>query len=137
MQEKGEIRKTLNENEGTAVEESGIASMVDDMVYLSDLYLHKNYLQYLDKMPIVPVTEEIEGIKQGTNLRMIRIDGILHDKNENLSEKLKSLFGAVEAFEAGLMLVLQAKGSGQRFILAFAERIWIPLILHLILLSVL
>ncbi len=92
MQEKGEIRKTLNENEGTAVEESGIASMVDDMVYLSDLYPHKNYLQYLDKMPIVPVTEEIEGIKQGTNLRMIRIDGILHDKNENLSEKLKSLF---------------------------------------------
>lgn len=111
MQEKGEIRKTLNENEGTAVEESGIASMVDDMVYLSDLYLHKNYLQYLDKMPIVPVTEEIEGIKQGTNLRMIRIDGILHDKNENLSEKLKSLFGAVEAFEAGVMLVLQAKGE--------------------------
>lgn len=84
-------------------------SAVGDMMYLSNLYIHKDYLQDLDTMPIVPASREIKKIDVGKNLRLLRINGIFRDGTENLSEKVKSLFGAVSAFESGVMLILQAK----------------------------
>lgn len=92
-----------------------MAEAVRDVMKLSNLYIHKNYLQDLNTMPIVPVSRELTRIKIGTNLRLLRISGILHDGNESLSEKVKSLFGAVSAFDAGVMLILQAKGDRAEF----------------------
>lgn len=92
-----------------------MAAAVGDVIKLSNLYIHKNYLQDLNTMPIVPASRELTRIKIGTNLRLLRISGILHDGNESLSEKVKSLFGAVSAFDAGVMLILQAKGDRAEF----------------------
>ncbi len=94
-----------------AAEEQVMVPAIDDVICLSDLYIHKSYLQYLDRMPIVPMDQDAKAICPGGNLRLIRITGILHHKDDNLSGKIKSLFGAVEAFEAGVMLILQAKGE--------------------------
>lgn len=96
-------------------ESAELVSTVEDVMHLSNLYIHKNYLQILDKMPIVPASHDITKIELGKNLRLLRISGILHDGNENLSEKVKGLFGAVSAFEAGVMLILQAKGDRADF----------------------
>ncbi|MBO4780281.1 MAG: hypothetical protein J5497_06570, partial [Selenomonadaceae bacterium] len=92
-----------------------MAAAVDEIMALSNLYIYKNYLQELNTMPIVPVSQELSKIKIGTNLRLLRISGILHDGNESLSEKVKSLFGAVSAFDAGVMLILQAKSDRAEF----------------------
>ena len=94
-----------------AVEENSMVTAVADVMNLSNLYIHKNYLQYLDEMPVVPASREISKIELGKNLRLLRVSGILHDGSESLSEKVKSLFGAVSAFEAGVMLILQAKSD--------------------------
>lgn len=88
---------------------------VGNVVHLSNLYIHKDYLQDLDKMPIVAASSELTKINIGTNLRLLHISGILHDGNESLSDKVKILFGAVSAFEAGVMLILQAKGDRAEF----------------------
>lgn len=92
-----------------------IAEAVGDVMKLSNLYIHKNYLQDLNTMPIVSASHELTRIKIGTNLRLLRISGILHDGNESLSEKVKSLFGAISTFEAGVMLIIQAKGDRAEF----------------------
>ena len=92
-----------------------VATVIGDVMHLSNLYIHKNYLQELNTMPIVPISHELTKIKIGTNLRLLRITAILHDGSESLSEKVKSLFGAVSAFEAGVMLILQAKGDRAEF----------------------
>ena len=86
-----------------------LSETVDKVIALSNLYIHKNYLQDLDTMPIVPADSSITKIDVGRNLRLLRISGIFHDGTESMSEKVKSLFGAVSAFEAGVMLILQAK----------------------------
>lgn len=98
----------VNENEK-------LMSAVGDVMYLSNLYIHKDYLQDLDTMPIIPASSEIRRIDVGKNLRLLRISGIFCDGTENLSEKVKSLFGAVSAFEAGVMLILQAKADRADF----------------------
>lgn len=112
MADENNLDKT---NSVAVVEDNSLVSVVEDVMYLSNLYIHKNYLQYLDKMPIVPLSEDIKNIKVGTNLRLLKISGILHDGQESLSEKVKSLFGAVSAFEAGVMLIVQAKSGKAEF----------------------
>lgn len=97
------------------VEDDAMVTAVADVMNLSNLYIHKNYLQHLDEMPIVPANAEIRKLKLGKNLRLLRISGILHDKNESLSEKVKSLFGAISTFDAGVMLILQAKSDRVEF----------------------
>ncbi len=91
------------------------AAALEEVMHLSDLYVHKDYLQRLDQMPIAPLDWETAQIDVGKNLRLIHVEGVLHDGNDNLSEKIKSLFGAVSAFEAGVMLILQAKGDRAKF----------------------
>lgn len=108
-------RENTQLNAVSVVDNAQMISAVEDVMYLSNLYIHKNYLQYLDKMPIVPASQDIMKIEPGKNLRLLRIIGILHDGSENLSEKVKSLFGAVSAFEAGVMLIIQAKGERAEF----------------------
>lgn len=92
-----------------------MAEAVGEIMDLSNLYIHKNYLRKLNIMPIVPAGRKLTRIKIGTNLRLLRINGILHDGTESLSEKIKSLFGAVSAFDAGVMLIIQAKGDRADF----------------------
>ena len=101
--------------ESESLEDNSMVTAVADVMNLSNLYIHKNYLQNLDKMPIVPANEEIRNLELGKNLRLLRISGILHDKNESLSEKVKSLFGAISTFDAGVMLILQAKSNRVEF----------------------
>ena len=96
-------------NDVAVAEDYKVLSTVGDMMYLSNLYIHKDYLQDLDTRPIVPASRDISKIDVGKNLRLLRISGIFRDGTESLSEKVKSLFGAVSAFEAGVMLILQAK----------------------------
>ena len=99
------------QNPEAVVETNSLVTAIGEVMSLSNSYIHKNYLQNLDKMPIVPADKEISDIELGKNLRLLRISGILHEGNESLSEKIKSLFGAVSAFEAGVMLILQAKSD--------------------------
>lgn len=96
-------------------ENNSFVTAIEEIMNLSNLYIHKNYLQNLNKLPLVSAPQEINDIEIGKNLRLLRINGILHESNENLAEKVKSLFGAISTFDAGIMLILQAKRERVEF----------------------
>ncbi len=82
-----------------------------ETVRLSELYLHKSYLNGLSRAQVVPAGRDVTRIEPGTNLKLIELEAILIGKNDSLANKLRDLLGAVEAFDAGLVLVVNGKGD--------------------------
>lgn len=80
-----------------------------EMIQLTELYLRRGYLEKLSDTQIAPLAEDLGRIEPGTNLRLIKLEAILFEKEARLSQKLQDLFGAVEACDAGMLLIVNGK----------------------------
>lgn len=105
MQENSLERQQALEISGT----QRTQAQVNEMVRLSELYLHKGYLQRLSDTQIAPLRGQLRKIEPGSNLRLIQVDAILRDKDTKISQKIKNLFGAIETFDAAMLLIVNGK----------------------------
>lgn len=75
---------------------------------VADVYLNRSYLDSFALAPIIPPSQQI----LSTNgLRVIRIDKIVLDTEENYRDKLMSVYSALHSLDCAVVLVIQSDGN--------------------------
>lgn len=83
--------------------------LINDTVAKADLYVRKGYLPLLDKAQILPLADADQNIMQGSNLRIVRLDSFVFDRDSSISQKIKSVYGAIEQRGISAALILEGK----------------------------
>lgn len=83
---------TLNEHE------------VQKEIALANQFVSKNYLNDLAKYEVVPLEEHQ---KKFQSIRLYQIEKIVYDKDENINDKLISVFNAIQSLKSNVVLVIK------------------------------
>lgn len=105
----GQVEDNMTRIQGARALPVEFAERLNRSVAMADLFVRKGYLDALQAAEIIPVPARLMDIRPGANLRLLRVDGIFYDRNEKLSPKIRSLFGAAERRGESLMLLLNGK----------------------------
>lgn len=81
---------------------------------LVDLFVNKNYMINLDQCEPVPIDE---AEKSFSYISLFEISKIVYDTNENINDKLVSVYSALSNFGSTALLVLFSDESGVKFYL--------------------
>lgn len=81
---------------------------------LVDLFVNKNYMINLDKCDPVPLDDSE---KSFSYISLFEISKIVYDMNENINDKLVSVYSALSNFGSTALLVLFSNESGVKFYL--------------------
>lgn len=81
---------------------------------LVDLFVNKNYMINLDKCEPVPLDDSE---KSFSYISLFEISKIVYDMNENINDKLVSVYSALSNFGSTALLVLFSDESGVKFYL--------------------
>lgn len=74
----------------------------------ADTILMKKYVDNLDKYPIIIPGKEIKDIAVGSNAVLYHVDKIVYDKNENVHDKLTTVFSSLLSNENnGLIMIIR------------------------------
>lgn len=76
----------------------------------ADTILMKKYVEQLEKLSIVDADESIGTIEVGSNICLYHVDKIVYDKNENIHDKLTTVYSSVLVDE-NASLILLVKGE--------------------------
>ena len=90
------------------------ASIMEKGIELVDLFVNKNYLINIDKCEIVPLDETQ---KSFSHMSMFEINKIVYDKNENINDKLVSVYSALSNFGSSALLIIFSDEKGVKFYL--------------------
>lgn len=93
--------------------------IMQDGMELVDLFVNKNYL--ID-LPASPPVELDPGQKTFSYLSLFAISKIVYDKNENINDKLVSVYSALSNFGSTALLVLLSGGEGVQFYLGTRDQ---------------
>lgn len=75
----------------------------------ADRIVTKEYLSYLDQLPVKPVPND--GYNMVKHSRFIKIGKMVYDKNENNIRKLTNVYAAMSAINANVALIIQSDGN--------------------------
>lgn len=79
---------------------------------VADIYLNRSYLDRFSIAPIIPPTRDV----LNTNgLRVIRIDKIVLDDEEDYRDKLMSVYSALHTLDCAVALIIQSDGNAITF----------------------
>lgn len=79
-----------------------------------DTFIGKGYLAGLDRRIALPLNAEL---KNFDNLRLFRIAKIVYDKEENINDKLISVYSAIQSIESSVFMLINSKGTEISFYL--------------------
>lgn len=82
---------------------------------VADNIVYRNYINNLSELDIVPVTEEILAKEVGKYLRLIKIEKIVYDKDENILQKLTNIYNMAYSLGVNLVMILDSDGSEVKF----------------------
>jgi len=89
-------------------------SIMNNGIELVDLFVNKNYLINIDKCEPV----ELEPWKKSFSyMSLFEIDKIVYDKNENINDKLVSVYSALSNFGSSALLIIFSHSDGVKFYL--------------------
>ena len=77
---------------------------------VADIYLNRTYLESFSTAPIIPASK---ALRNPSNLRMIKIEKLVFDKNEKFTDKLKSVYSALHSLGSSVALIIDSDGSGK------------------------
>ena len=70
----------------------------------------KKYITNLSQAPCIPISNELKALRIGDNVAMYRISSIVYDKNENIQDKLTTVYSGVFSLRnCGIMMLINAK----------------------------
>lgn len=81
---------------------------------LVDLFVNKNYLIDIDKCMPIPLED---GEKTFSAMSLFQIDKVVYDLNENINDKLVSVYSALSNFGSSAILVISSDETGVSFYL--------------------
>ena len=96
----------------TYQEKNEVSAIINAAVAKAELYVRKGYLSGLDNAEILPMEKELDEIVPGNNLRLIRLDSFVYEKEQSVTEKLKTVYGALRG--QGIRAVLFLEGKTDR-----------------------
>lgn len=70
----------------------------------------KKYVADLSQAPCIPISDELKALRIGDNVAMYRIDSIVYDKNENIQDKLTTVYSGIFSLRnCGILMLINAK----------------------------
>lgn len=96
------MNELLYENKETAL-------LINETVAKADVYVRKGYLSVLDQAEVLPLGSSELSITPGSNVRMVKIDSFVFEKEQSISQKLRNIYGSLE--KQGLTAVLLLEGK--------------------------
>lgn len=78
---------------------------------LAQNFVNKKYLVNLAEHKIVPVPDEINNLTIRDNIRIIKINKIVYDKNENSIDKLSNIYNALGNINGSLIIIIDSDGN--------------------------
>lgn len=99
----------MPDNELTVVDEKKLPELLANV----DALLNKTYLPLLTNLDIVPLGEdkELSTVEINEKLRFFEISRLVLNKNENMRDKLVTVFNAVGTSNSSLIYLIQGKGE--------------------------
>jgi len=89
----------------------------------ADTLLQKKYVAKLSSLPVIDCSEAISKISVGDNVQLYQIEKIVYDKDENVLDKLTTVYMALTAdVNASLILLLNGTESGVNLYIGVADR---------------
>jgi len=86
---------------------------------LVDLFVNKNYLIDIDKCDPIPLSDTE---KTFSTMSLFQIDKIVYDMNENINDKLVSVYSALSNFGSSAILVISSDENGVSFFLGTRDK---------------
>ncbi len=78
---------------------------------LASEFVEKNYLAELTAHEVVPTPPHVESVTVRQHIRLFKITKIVYDRNEDISEKLISVFNTVGNLNYSLIFILDSKAE--------------------------
>ena len=91
-----------------------VSNIMNQGMELVDLFVNKNYLIDVDKCDPIPLSE---ADKTFSAMSLFQIDKIVYDLNENINDKLVSVYSALSNFGSSAILVIVSDEAGVKFYL--------------------
>lgn len=85
---------------------------VEQGLLVADKFVNRNYLINLNTSPVVPMDA---GLKVHNKIRLFCIEKIVYDKNENINDKLVSVYSALQNLGSSVLLVIDSNEDGVKF----------------------
>ena len=93
---------------------SQVSNIMTQGMELVDLFVNKNYLIDVNKCDPIPLNE---AEKTFSVMSLFQIDKIVYDEDENINDKLVSVYSALSNFGSTALLVIDSDEGGVRFFL--------------------
>lgn len=91
-----------------------VSNIMTQGMELVDLFVNKNYLIDVNKCDPIPLDESE---KTFSVMSLFQIDKIVYDEDENINDKLVSVYSALSNFGSTALLVIDSDETGVRFFL--------------------
>ena len=86
--------------------------VLEQGLLLADKFINKNYLINLNNNHVVPIEEEM---KRTNFLRLYKITKLIYDPEENVNDKLISVYSALQNLESTGILIIESNEEGIEF----------------------
>ena len=101
-------------NMAISAREQRLQERLEVGISTADCYISRNYLIKLSQNEIVPIDETY---CNDSSLRLYRIERFVFDKNENVNDKLVSVYSALHELEGNAILLICGNEDGNEFYL--------------------
>ena len=91
-----------------------MAFSVEQGLIAADKFVNRNYLINLNEHHVLPIDESL---KVYNKIRLYCLEKIVYDKNENINDKLVSVYSALQDLESTVLLIIDSDGDGIKFYL--------------------
>lgn len=76
-------------------EKEDTLTILNKAVTRADLYVRKGYLSALDQAEILPAGKKLVQVAPGNNMRLLKLESFVYEREQRVSEKLKTVYGAL------------------------------------------
>lgn len=94
---------------------------IDEIIVNSSIFLSRGYMAKKESYEILEPSKEIENIEYENNIRVIKIEKFIYEKNERLLDKLENIFTGLYGNETSLFLLLKSDGKKCDFYIGVKE----------------
>ncbi len=99
----------MEEQKQVLWEKEDTARLINDTVARADVYVRKGYLPLLDRAQILPLAAADQNTEPGNNMRLVRLDSFVFERDSSISQKMKSVYGTLEQWGISAALILEGK----------------------------
>ena len=91
--------------------------------HAADNVILKKYVTKLSNAPCIEMSNELKQIEIGSNVRLYRVERIVYDKNENIQDKLTTVYSTIFSLEnCGLVMMIHGSENDAELYLGVVVR---------------